>query len=232
MVLKRGKTSLNDAGLDVVGARAAVGGGRALVEGPARRGRRLRSRDLLEGPAARARTRAPRARGRAGRPAGGRVGTRSRGFLRPRLCPCGAEGTRPGRRRAGPLPRYHPPWRSGGAGPSTRAVTAAGSTRRPRGVRALPAAQGDLRSGQHPRAHTVPGSLLAVLGATRPVHAVRCCQSARGVQPGSSGFRPVAGAATAKVTDSWARLVVCRAGCGISSPHRVAACGRPHVDMC
>src|SRR3954471_3483206 len=38
----------------------------------------------------------------------------------------------------------------------------------------------DLRSGQHPRARTVPGSLSAVLGATRPVHAVRrrpVCQS-------------------------------------------------------
>ena len=58
--------------------------------------------------------------------------------------------------------------------------------------------RGDLRSGQHPRALTVPGSLPAVLGATRPVHALRWprfCQTGRArlipVSAGASTRGPV-----------------------------------------
>ena len=57
------------------------------------------------------------------------------------------------------------------------------------GTGALPAAQGDLPSGQFPWAHTVPRSLPAVLGGTRPVHALRCGKSARRRRPGSPRFR-------------------------------------------
>ena len=64
----------------------------------------------------------------------------------------------------------------------------------PGGAGALPAARGDLRSGQHPRALTVPGSLPAVLGATRPVHAVRSGQVCQTGCPrftlGLPGLRP------------------------------------------
>ena len=77
MVLNRGKTSLNDPRLDVVGARAAVGGRRALVEGPRARRPALRSQRLREGVVL-----VPEredSRSSAGRSTcGGRGGTRSR----------------------------------------------------------------------------------------------------------------------------------------------------------
>ena len=121
-----------------------------------------------------------------------------------------AEGTRTSASLHRPLPRYHPPWRPGAAGPPTLSSTAAGSTCLPRGAGALPAARGDLRSGQHPRALTVPGSLPAVLGATRPVHAVR---SGQVCQTGQRFIRNRAGA----------RLVVWCAGAAYPHRTRVAA---------
>ena len=73
--------------------------------------------------------------------------------------PCG------GTRRAGaPAPRYHPPWPAPCSGrPSLRLRSRAGSTDLgPCGARAFfRRLRGDLRPCQHPRAPTVPGSLLA-----------------------------------------------------------------------
>ena len=213
---------LEDAGLDVVGAGHAVGGRRALVEGP-----RAAAAGARRGTCAKVSCSRPERehlaleRGQVDLRGDGAC-TRSRLVLvgRPSAgSTAAAEGTRPAV-CAGPAVPPSLAARCCRAAHSW--CTAAGSTRPTRAGRALfRRLRGDLRSGQHPRALTVPGSLPAVLGATRPVHAVRSrpvCQT--GPRPGSSRFPSGAGRSR-KVTESWARWLS-RCGRGISSPH---ACG-------
>ncbi len=184
---------LEDAGLDVVGAGAAVRGRRALVERPARAVAGA-VQGLVEGLVLPPEVEHLVLEGGevhlgwdgAVLAHGWSFGVASTG--------CGAEGTR--RSASAPAaPAVPPSLAARCCWAALSCVTAAGSTCRSPGGRALfRRLRGDLRSGQHPRAHTVPGSLSAVLGATRPVHAVRCFQSARRDPAGSPGFAPPASA--------------------------------------
>ena len=159
---------LEDAGLDVVGAGHAVGGRRALVEDPLGAALGL-LQALGEDLAARARSRAPRARGRAGRPGRAPGGTAAvcheRASSGGRVC-LPSEGREPLR-----LPRYHPPWPPARYAPVSPLIGVAmpGLLAVP-GIRAafFRRLRGDPSHRARPRALTVPGSLLAAYDATRP----------------------------------------------------------------
>ena len=87
------------------------------------------------------------------------------------VIPLPSEGREPA------APRYHPPWPPGVRPWPPHWGRDAGSTRRPCGPRAFfRRLRGDLHDRARPRAPTVPGSLLAAYGATRPIHAFRCAQ--------------------------------------------------------
>ncbi len=183
--LVAGEDVLEHAGLDVVRAGLAVGGRRTLVERPGLGALALRHRGgegVLGGPEVEDLVLE-----------GGEVHLgRDRAVGAHRGSSWSLRGPGParsGRRDEARLrvPRYHPPWR-----PRTDRWHPL-EVRRSRVYPSLPAhgsvatlfrrLGGDLRSGQHPRALTVPGSLPAVLGATRPVHALRSrqvCQRALG----------------------------------------------------
>ena len=167
-----GEDVLEDAGLDVVGAGHAVGGRRALVEDPLGAALGL-LQAAGEDLSLAARSRAPRARGRAGRPGRAPGGTAAVliGFLRRTFVPAPSEGREPVAR--------------------SRGTTLLGRERRAHGPLigvALPVLLGPRRRaffrrlrGDLPAAHAPglppsPGRSWLRAALLVPIHASRCAQ--------------------------------------------------------